>query len=99
MIIRYDAKVDGVDGFTILSATDFVMNLSKYVGDFTLRTKDYVVDAKSILGLISLVLQENDEVVIFAKIRDDDEQNIETLVKKHFHLNSKKVLGDVVINN
>lgn len=99
MIIRYDVKVDMPEGFPILSSTDLVMNLSRYNGDFTLRTEQYVVDAKSVLGLISLALQHEQEAVLFAKIKDGDEQHIDDLVKKHFHLVSKKVLGDVVIND
>lgn len=96
MIIKYEATVDINSGFPILQATSLVMDLNKINGDFTLRTSDYVVDAKSILGLISLVLEEGQEIVIFGKFPDLEKDMVDEIIKKHFYVKSSKVLGDVV---
>lgn len=96
MIVKYEATVDINSGFPILQATSLVMDLSKVNGDFTLRTADYVVDAKSILGLISLVLEEGQEIVIFGKFADGEQEKVDNIMKKHFYVKSSRILGDVV---
>ena len=42
----------------------FVNTLTKYDGDFDLVSGHYVIDAKSIMGIFSLDLSENLELVI-----------------------------------
>lgn len=96
MIVKYEATVDVNVGMPVLQATSLVMDLNKINGDFTLRTSDYVVDAKSILGLISLVLEEGQEVVIFGKFTDAEHERVDEIIKKHFFVKSARILGDVV---
>ena len=48
----------------------FVNVLTKYDGDFDLVSGHYVIDAKSIMGIFSLDLSEDIELVI----QDDTEQ-------------------------
>ncbi|MDC3418248.1 HPr family phosphocarrier protein [Aquibacillus salsiterrae] len=46
---------------------------SKYVSDITLESKHYKINVKSMLGLLSLVLDKGTEVSIIAKGDDDRE--------------------------
>ena len=96
MIIKYDAVVDTNAGMPVLQSTSLVMDLSKIVGDFTLKTDKYVVDAKSILGLISLVLEKGQEITLFGKFQDADKEKVDEIINKHFHVNSSRIIGDVV---
>lgn len=96
MIVKYDAIVDANAGMPILQSTSLVMDLSKIVGDFTLRTDKYVVDAKSVLGLISLLLEKGQEITLFGKFQDDNKERVDEIINKHFHIISSRVLGDVV---
>lgn len=46
---------------------EFVTDLSKFPYDFELHFKNYIVDAKSILGVISLGLTKGDTVKIMSQ--------------------------------
>ena len=45
-------------------AIDIVNRLNTFTGQFFIRTKDYAVDMKSILGLISLAIGEGETVTV-----------------------------------
>jgi phosphotransferase system HPr (HPr) family protein len=77
LILDYDVQVISKDGLTVRKCIELVQGLSKIGGEFTITKGNSTVDAKSILGLMSLVLREKEKVRFMAIVekRKKDELN------------------------
>lgn len=67
---------------TIKDVQNFVRDLTAYSGDADLESGRYVVDAKSIMGIFSLDLQEPIKLIL----REDGAEGEAELLKKIEHL-------------
>jgi len=77
LILDYDVQVISKDGLTVRKSIELVQGLNKIGGEFSITHHNSTVDAKSILGLISLVVKEKDKLRFMAIIekRKKDELN------------------------
>ena len=77
LILDYDVRMITKDGLTVRHSIELVQALNKIGGEFTITKSSSTVDAKSILGLISLVVKENEQLRFMAIIekRKKDELN------------------------
>lgn len=100
-IMRFRCVVETEGGLNVKHSARLVNDLSKFVGDFYLIYKDKRLDAKSILALISLGIEEGETVDILARIPQKlDNGEIIDVLNKYFRIerllgtNSDKLLKD-----
>lgn len=66
------------------SVKDFVKETSHFNGNLDMISGRYVVDGKSIMGLFSLDLSKEVEIVVHGISEVEEKEFIETLKKKNF---------------
>lgn len=85
VIIKYDAKALRV--FTAVTCSNFIKEISQFKGDFGIQTNNStMIDARSILGLFSLLLDEGQFVMIYAKVPFEDNGRVTEFLSKYFDL-------------
>lgn len=67
-----------------------VADLSQFNFKIDLKYKDYVIDAKSILGLISLALKENEQIKIIANTGRESFEKLTEVLSKYVHTMDKR---------
>jgi phosphocarrier protein len=73
-------KVNSTQGLHAILASKVVQLSSKYDAEINVVYEDKVIDAKSILGLMSLAVPAGDNIVVTAK-GDDAEKAIKEIKK------------------
>ena len=62
-------------------AKDIIAYLQKVQGDFLIQTYNKSFDMRSILGLVSLAIEEGDNVTVLANIRKEDLEEVNNIMK------------------
>jgi phosphotransferase system HPr (HPr) family protein len=86
VILDYDVRVITKDGLTVRHSIELVQSLNKIGGDFTITKSNSTVDAKSILGLISLVVKENEQLRFMAIIEGRKKEELNHLLSTFFDI-------------
>ena len=62
-------------------AKDIIAYLQKIQGDFLIKTYNKSFDMRSILGLVSLAIEEGDNVTVLANIKEEDLEKVNNFMK------------------
>ncbi|MCS7151939.1 MAG: HPr family phosphocarrier protein [Endomicrobia bacterium] len=81
-MIEIDLIVKRKFGIHLRPATEFVQNISKFKSSVKIMKDDQIADGKSVLDLVTLVLQENDQIKVI--VEGEDENEVVKLVKNFF---------------
>ena len=84
LILDYDVQVISKDGLTVRKCIELVQGLSKIGGEFTITKGNSTVDAKSILGLMSLVLKEKEKVRFMAIVEKRKKDELNNFISNFF---------------
>jgi phosphotransferase system HPr (HPr) family protein len=91
-ILRYRCVVETDGGLNVKHSARLVNDLSSFVGDFLLEYKGKVLDAKSILALITLGIEKGETLDILARVpKRVGADAIFEVLDKYFHI--ERVLG------
>lgn len=70
-MVEESVEVKLVDGLVARASAIFVQEANRYVSDIFLEKDEYRINAKSIMGLMSLSIAPGDEITIIADGPDE----------------------------
>lgn len=86
-IIKYEAK--SLKTFTARTCSDFIHGIAKFQGDFGIQINNStMVDARSILGLFSLLIEEGQFVIIYVNIPLEDNGDVSDFLLQYFDISN-----------
>lgn len=82
MIIEWNGKVKS--GITPSVASQLIKDLQKLPGDMMIKNAHYNVDAKSILGLVSIHLRKDEDITFLADISEFTVNKLTNILEQYF---------------
>ena len=67
-----EINVEAKNGLEAIKCSQIVQELNNYVSNIELEYKGYKIDAKSIMGLLSLLVRQGDSVKLSAEGQDSE---------------------------
>ncbi len=91
MIIEWKGKVKVSTGITPAVATRLIQDLQKITGDMMIKNEHYTVDAKSILGLVSIHLRQDEAITFLADTHEFSINQLTRILEKYFDFDKANV--------